>query len=359
MRILHAYCLNYNIGDYALGIGVKNLLREYLPVDLIAETNLQGTVFNEYFIEQVVNKNYDLLVVGGGGVIHGAHWPNGWFWMIKEDLISRINIPFIVYGVGYNYFKDEGGIPEIGRSHLKETLRRAAYFSIRNDGSVSRFAEQIGVTVPEIPDPGFHINLKKEYSCNESSPFVLIQLANDKPEHRFGSLERRARFVSEMRAVTSHLSGKYKVIFAPHVYEDISLSKEVSMGIENTEVWDFSRYAFDNCAESLGLYQSAEFVLAMRGHGQIVPIAFNTPVISLENHPKHSGLMQKLGLGEYNVSLEAADFIGELLGKVAALEAGKADYIEKLHSINNGLLADSAKAFEVIRRNLGARALLS
>ena len=28
MRIMHAYCLNYNFGDYALGYGVKNIFRK-------------------------------------------------------------------------------------------------------------------------------------------------------------------------------------------------------------------------------------------------------------------------------------------------------------------------------------------
>ena len=46
MRVLHSYCLNYNIGDYALGIGVKNVLRRFLDVDLIGNTNLQGRVFD-------------------------------------------------------------------------------------------------------------------------------------------------------------------------------------------------------------------------------------------------------------------------------------------------------------------------
>ena len=92
MRILHTYCLNHNIGDYALGIGLKNLLREYIKVDFIGDTNIQGRVFDEYYIKEVVNKKYDLLVIGGGGIIHGAHWPNGWFWLIDIELIKEIEI---------------------------------------------------------------------------------------------------------------------------------------------------------------------------------------------------------------------------------------------------------------------------
>jgi len=352
LKILHAYCLNYNIGDYYLGIGVKNLLRQNLDVDLISETNLQGTIFDEYFIKNVVNKKYDLLVIGGGGVIHGAHWPNGWFWLIKEELIKQIDIPFIVYGVGNNYFNDEGGIPEIGCAHLKTTIEHASYFSVRNDGSAERFEEQIGVSVPEIPDPGFHMNLNKVYTCSEEEPFVLIQLANDKPEHRFGSKKNKEKFVDEMRVVTRSLAKNYKVIFSPHVFDDISISQEIASDINNASIWDFSKYAFDNCAESLGYYQNAEFVLAMRGHGQIVPIAFNTPIISIENHPKHSGLMNKLGLGEYNISVNKTNYSTDLLEIIEKLVFNKKTYTEKLAGVNRMLLDESTKAFSNIKLSL-------
>jgi len=351
MRILHTYCLNYNIGDYALGIGVKNLLREYLDVDLIGETNLQGTVFNEYFID-VINRNYDLLVIGGGGIIHGAHWPNGWFWLIDKENISKIRIPFIVYGVGYNYFKDEQGIPPHGVEHLKETLAHAAYFSIRNDGSYERLKDQTGIDVPEIPDPGFFVHLNTYYERPEKEPYVILQLANDKPEFRFGKGDEYSNFVENIRAVVRSISPRYKVILAPHVLADVSLSEEVAQGLDNTQVWDFGKYAFDHSDKAVAWYQYAEYALAMRGHGQIVPICFNVPVISLENHPKHRGLMEKLGLADYNISVQDPHFVNNCTALVRQLEANKDALQQQLKSINQRLHQDTRAAFEQIKERI-------
>jgi polysaccharide pyruvyl transferase WcaK-like protein len=352
MRILHTYCLNFNIGDYALGIGVKNLLREHLDVSFIGETNIQGRDFNEYYINEVVNKRYDLLVIGGGGIIHGAHWPNGWFWLIDKELIQQIKIPFIVYGVGYNYWEEEGGIPERGIVHLKETIKHATYFSVRNDGSAKRILNQTGIDAPAIPDPGFHINLNTDYSRKIKEPYVIIQIANDKPESRFGSLEKRASFVENMREICSELSENYKILLAPHVPDDISISDEIAKGQSNVDVWDFKYFAFDNSKESLGYYKYADFAIAMRGHGQIVPIAFNTPVIALENHPKHRGLMEELELLEYNVKISDPNFKQILTATIEKLIDNKKSLENQYQLINKKLLSDSAKAFTAIKKQL-------
>lgn len=351
MRILHTYCLNYNLGDYALGIGVKNLLREYLDVDLIGETNLQGTVFNEYFID-VINRNYDLLVIGGGGIIHGAHWPNGWFWLIDRENIKKIKIPFIVYGVGYNYFKDEQGIPPHGVEHLKETLANAAYFSVRNDGSYERLKDQTGIDVPEIPDPGFFVHLNTSYERPHSEPYVILQLANDKPEYRFGKGDQRSLFVDNIRAVVSDIAQRYKVILAPHVLADVGLSHQVAEGLDNTMVWSFGDYAFDHADKSVAWYRHAEYVLAMRGHGQIVPLSFNVPVISLENHPKHRGLMEKLGLGAYNLSVDDPAFVDKCNRLVSKIEADNTGLRQQLPLINQQLAAATKAAFEQIKERI-------
>lgn len=353
MRILHAYCLNYNIGDYALGIGVKNLLREYLDVDLIAETNLQGQYFDEYYINEVVNKRYDLLVIGGGGIIHGAHWPNGWFWLIDQDLIKSIKIPFIVYGAGNNYFSNES-IPERAVKHLEETARCAAFFSVRNDGSYDRVKAQINAEVSEVPDPGFHIALNTNYDRPTEEKYVIVQLANDKPDQRYKSPEAKQSLVDALRENVIDLAKKYKVILAPHVHDDVALSNEVAAGIDNCEVWDFSYFAFDHSPEAVAYYKYAEFVLAMRGHGQIVPIAFNVPVIAMHNHPKHAGLMKKLGLSEFAVDIASEDLKTQLADKIALVEKDRANIAAKLQQINQRLDNETKEAFGKLKQGLEA-----
>ncbi|MHA8078931.1 polysaccharide pyruvyl transferase family protein [Aquirufa antheringensis] len=352
MRILHTYCLNYNIGDYYLGIGVKNLLRKYFDVDYIGDTNIQGREFNEYFIEQVVNKRYDLLVIGGGGIIHGAHWPNGWFWLIDIDLIKKINIPFIIYGVGYNYWVEEVGIPERGITHLNETIRNSAYFSVRNDGSAKRILEQTKIDVPSIPDPGFHVNLNAPTPRPIKNPYIIIQLANDKPESRFLTLEKRKVFIDHMRDVVIDLAKDYHVLFAPHVYDDIWLSEQIASGIHNTSIWNFGEYSFDKSELTLGFYEHAEFVVAMRGHGQIIPISYNVPVIALENHPKHRGLMEELNLLEYNVAINESEFKQNLLMVIEKLKLNKDKLFTLYQSINKTLASDTKAAFSIIKSKL-------
>jgi hypothetical protein len=44
-----------------------------MDVDLIDQTNLQGREI-AIICSEMENKRYDLLVVGGGGTIHGLHW---------------------------------------------------------------------------------------------------------------------------------------------------------------------------------------------------------------------------------------------------------------------------------------------
>ncbi|MDA7929268.1 polysaccharide pyruvyl transferase family protein [Akkermansiaceae bacterium] len=350
MKILHTYCLNYNVGDYALGYGVKNVLRSHLHVDFISQTNIQGRDFNEYYIDEVVNKRYDLLVIGGGGIIHGAHWPQGWFWLIEKELISRIKIPFIVYGAGYNYFEGEGDIPDRGVEHLKLTQEHARYFSVRNDGSYERLLNATEINANVIPDPGFHVPLGRDWGAPVEGDFVVVQLADDKSDFRYGGEEKKMQFVHRMRGVISDLAKKYKVIVLPHVFDDIRISEQVTEGIENAHVLNFSSYAFDQCEEVMKYYRDARLVLAMRGHGQIVPLGFRTPVVTFSAHDKVGGMMQSLGLSHYHADLHSDEFTTQVLDIVEEIEANREAVVVEIDKLMVGLENDTLREFDAVKR---------
>lgn len=347
MRILHSYCLNYNVGDYALGFGVKNALREFMSPTLIAQTNLQGREFNEYYINEVVNKRFDLLVIGGGGIIHGAHWPQGWFWLIEPDLISSIKIPFIIYGAGYNYFEDEAGIPQRGIDHLHTTVEHAAYFSVRNDGSFNRLQAATGLKANVIPDPGFHVPLSREWGDKLDREFVVLQLADDKSDHRFGSHERKTEIVAQLQRIIRELAERYEVIVIPHVLDDVAISESVVEGIQNAQVLNFGEYAFDQCESVMKYYRDAKFVLAMRGHGQIVPIGFGTPAITFSTHAKIRGMMEGIGMANFHINMDG-DFESSLRSSIQTLENSYGEVRQQIAGINQQLLAQTSQEFAVI-----------
>lgn len=348
MRILHSYCLNYNLGDHALGLGVKALLRSSLPVELIAETNLQGTRFDDYFID-VVNRNYDLLVIGGGGIIHGRHWPNGWFWLIDEDKIRQLAIPFVVYGAGYNYFRGEEEIPPRGIEHLRETAARARFFSVRNDGSLERLYEQTGIEAREVPDPGFSVGLGRTFQRPLEECYVLIQLAGDKPEHRYGSAASMESFVASMRIVVEQIARTRTVILAPHVLADVELCNRVAEGIAAARIWPFGDFAFDRATEAVAYYKYAEFVLAMRGHGQIIPLSFGVPVITLENHDKNRGLMSRLELDGFGVDVRDDQFLGRCLALCEEVAAKTGSLRSRISLVNDSIRIATEEAMRALR----------
>ncbi len=344
MKVLHTYCLNYNVGDYALGFGVKNVLRHAFDIEQIGQTNLQGRQFNEYYINEVVNKLYDMLVIGGGGVIHGAHWPQGWFWLIEKELIRTIKIPFIVYAVGYNYFESEGSIPERGIDHLHETYRHAAHFSVRNDGSHGRLLDATGIDAQVLPDPGFHVGLGREWGEVVEDDFVVVQIADDKSSLRYGDETARAKFIENMRVITGEIAQTQRVIFIPHVLHDVAISKEISDGIVGAEVLDFGSYAFDQCESVMKYYRDARYVLSVRGHGQIVPIGFGTPVVSLGAHAKMGGMMRSLGLEEYHVEVHSPTMLNEVRTVIKRIEDDYPQLQSRLASIGEGFTGQTLGA---------------
>lgn len=315
MNAWHVYARYYNFGDYALGIGVRNLFLKHYNAQLLFKLHdVHSLVFDDNTIEQI-NNSADLLLVGGGGLIHGFAGDK-WMLRIPDELIQKIKIPFIVYGVGYNQFRNEGDIHASIVNNIRQLQEHCLSFSVRNDGSRDEL-QKLGLDLPEVPDPGFFVD--GDYLRPPiKGDFVLLQLANDM-KHARGFDD--SVLISQLAEICRYLLGKgFKIVLCPHVRSDDSLGRQLITKMGNPEgisSWDwFDIIRDENNYKGLAYYKHAKLVIGMRGHAQICSAGMLTPVITLVNHRKHLDMITKQHLPEYYVEVNDAKLTGKVLNMI-------------------------------------------
>lgn len=316
-KIFHAFARFYNFGDNALAFGVRNIFQKYfLSYSRFINVDVHTTIFDSNVVKEI-NKIGNLLLVGGGGLIHTF---NSRFWLfnMEENEAENLKIPMLFYGVGYNNFND-AELDKNAIENIKMLKEKSVAFSVRNDGSAERL-RKLGLDFDEVPDPGFFVD------ANHPRPqingkYVVLQIAYDSPSER--GLDNDVFFLNLCEVCKNLLEKGYSVVLAPHCYPDIEISGKIVKHVNNSKVfvWDwFSMIREDNVTTGLGYYKYASFVLAMRGHAQICPIGMGVPVISIINHPKHLGLLKKLRQENLMVMVNDKDFLNKIFSLISFVE---------------------------------------
>ena len=110
MLLYHYSCPGTNVGDNALTLGVRTMLKQ--QGHKVKSFGLRETIFDENYINKI-NKEADGIVIGGGGLIHCSPFfrsvkhCSGTLIQMKKENINKINIPIYCYGLGYNVFNGE------------------------------------------------------------------------------------------------------------------------------------------------------------------------------------------------------------------------------------------------------------
>ncbi|MVB10067.1 Polysaccharide pyruvyl transferase [Caprobacter fermentans] len=309
----HAYARYFNFGDHALGLGVRRAFTKYFFEKCRFEImDIHRTAMTRYEID-ALNHRADLLLVGGGGLIHSADNKH-WLFNLDNGLIDYLKCPTVFYALGYNQYYGQDSLT--GKNDIELNLAalkaKALSFSVRNDTSKEKLAA-MGFDFPEVPDPGFFVG------CDHPAPdikgkYVILQLAYDTPKWRGIETET---FINNFKKIIQYLIGlDYTVVLAPHTFLDIKITKLVLEAVGNSRVasWDLHEMIKDeNTSRGLGYYQHADFVIAMRGHAQICPIGMGVPVISVATHYKNFGLMDKLGMPDSVLTPNDENFVEKMI----------------------------------------------
>lgn len=325
MNAWHFYARYYNFGDHALGYGVRRVFARNFQKPLIFKVqdvhsfNITKSALDE------INRTADLLLVGGGGLIYGVGHTkylepiperNIWMFKIPDELVADIQIPLVVFGVGYNQFRNQDRLhPEIVHN-LKLVKEKSVAFSVRNDQSKAHL-EKYQIDCDEVPDPGFFLD-DDYHRPKVDGDYAVVQIAYDAPKERqIDGVE----FAHKMSIVCKHiLDLGYRLVFCPHCKPDIKMSKKIMSMCDSRKgiyIWDYWETLRDELLlRNLGYYKHAHFVIAMRGHAQIIPFGMEVPFLTIANHRKHEQILGDLGFSHLLVDVNEDNFVEKCISVV-------------------------------------------
>ena len=347
-RVLHVACHTTNVGDGAVVCGLQAALRadrpalEFKPIDLMRARNWWGELaFDEAFFRRA--DGFDLLLVGGGGLINAGtrDAASGFAFDAPPELLARSRVPVVFYAAGVNLFPDERlAYPDRLNAFLDAVRAepRRIIFSVRDDGSLGRLEAVLGRRldfVPVVPDPGLYVRPQPTAwpQFRPDRRHVLVQLAGDRPDVRFGP-DRRAALARLGRAL-SRVAAAWDVDFVltPHLVWDMAPLTELMEVCPPTlprfrcDSLGVVRGA-DRAAAFFDAYRRADMVIGMRGHAAICSVGLGVPFIGLGGHEKLDGFLAAAGLGRYAVGMtdpeleeRVAALADELLGDPALYRA--------------------------------------
>lgn len=324
-RIYHLGAWNRNYGDYALEWGVTSELQrlsdqplQFIPIDC------QRTYFHHDLIN-MINRTGDMLLVGGGGLVF--HRPedsskSGWQFNIAVEDLERLTVPLVIYGIGYNrFYYDQSGFRPVINEHLPATQRKAALFSVRDEGSREAL-EQFGVDlagVEVIPDPGAFIKPQPLTLPGLDADKLNIGLnwAGDRPHYRFPDPweASQANFIATLSQALNDVldaRGGGSVVYIPHLVEGIDRAAfdafKTHLGdrlydVETARA-DIFPPSFAQVPFLADIYRQMDIAIGMRGHANIVSFAVGTMPIGIGSHKKNRFFLDQIGLPENVISAQ-------------------------------------------------------
>lgn len=304
-------------------------------------------LFDEAALERVNARRG--LVIGGGGLFIPDTAPNGnsaWQWNVPDALLDRIDVPVMVYAVGFNAFDGQSYRRERFDASLRRLVERAAFFGLRNHGSIEKVRALLPAELHEKvrfqPCP---TTVTRQLVEGWTDPAhrentVLVNAAYDRAGLRFG--HDYGHFLAELAKAIRALGGHAEVKCVAHSLDDeriaFDLRREHGISLPVIPMYDSGN------DEIRDIYARTKLVIGMRGHAGMIPFGCGTPIISLISHPKMAYFLSDIERPEWGVSVHDKNLGAVLTERALGLLNDHAASVADVHGRQREL-------WEVTRRN--------
>jgi hypothetical protein len=280
----------------------------------------------------------DALIVGGGGLFTPDLAPNGhsgWQWNVPDDLLGRIDVPLVVFAVGYTMFEGQQ-FSALGGGRFRESLRTlveaATFIGLRNHGSVDRVRELLPAALADRvrwqpcpttlgpPSPAGPVEPDQptqptQPAGSAESGAVLLNCAYDRPGQRYG--DGYGRFLGQLRDWVLSTGRRAEVKYVAHCVEDekfvVDLRREHGLTLPVIPLYDRTP------EQTHAVYRAARLVVGMHGHAGMIPFGCGTPIISLISHPQLGFFLDDIERPEWGLSIRDPQLSGRLRELTAQL----------------------------------------
>lgn len=318
------YYMSNNAGDTTLSECVRRIFE--LKINVRSWNKI--TVSNIVDAKLIHNINETkALVIGGGGLFLPDTNPNsisGWQWAISEDYLESIDIPIIVFSVGYNYFRGQKPT-QLFIDNLNALVRKSDFIGLRNSGSVTNVKQLLSSELKDkvVYQPCITTLIRKIYPdipMKKKTRKVAFNLAFDRADKRFAG--NQTAIISEIvKSMYLIKSRGYEIYIVAHCINDLTVLKEMQqtkgIHIVNASYWSYKKLIL--------FYNEIDVAVGMRGHAQMIPFGLNCHIISLGSHDKMRWFLE---------DIDALDWYIELTDDVNNLSKNIADKFVEIHEKN-------------------------
>ena len=314
-----------NAGDTLLFLAVRKLFDQtngsyYWNLEQLWDEITDKTI-------KRLNKISKGIVIGGGGLLLKDTNPNqksGWQWSCSIEQLKQIEVPIIVFAIGYNRFRGQNDFDPVFQEHIQETVRRSIFFGLRNHGSIRSLKPYLDSSLVQKlnfqPCPTTLLSYlypEKVDNCFEDGKRQLtLNMSFDRRQLRFGIREDEI-LTSIARAMKWAMQEGWEINLAIHCPGDNNIEPWL---IQEQVMFRKVELGGKPAQEVLDFYSKMPLTIGMRGHSQMIPFGMGNAIISLISHDKLAYFLEDINHTEWGIDLKSQDIEEQLVEKIKIID---------------------------------------
>ena len=339
-----AYCVP-NAGDIVLSQTVRDIIdtqrneSSWFLVDLYKSVN-PDTI-------KIINK-CKALVMGGGGLFlpdSNKNSISGWQWAISKEFYDDINVPIIIYAVGYNYFKGQKR-EKLFYFIITALIEKASFVGLRSRGSVEIVREFLPENLKNKicyqPCPTMIANRLYRRKHGKETKTIAFNVALDRPERRYGT--KHDFILNSIAQSMKHIEQMgYNVIFVAHCIQDLKFTDYLKKNQIKCKIYNLINYRTEDIYE---FYRNVDAVYGMRSHSIWIPFGVECVILPFIDQNKNKWFMKDIRCEELGIDIMSQNLADNIINHFKK-------YIVNEYSLTQKRLSEAQdKLYEICLSNL-------